>query len=59
MEIRHGEISFDDIQQEAFDLNKKADELYKTCQLPAKPDLVLINNIKTELLLDAISRTNV
>jgi len=50
MEIRDGLWTFEQVIELSDKLNAQADELYKTCTLPNKPNYDLINKIRLEIL---------
>lgn len=50
MDIRNGVFTFDQILEEADALNAKADELYKTCTLPKKPNSEKIDGVLINIL---------
>lgn len=56
MEIRMGNVSFDDVQQECKDLKTKGDELYAKNSLPNEINYKKIDNVKKELLIQAFNR---
>lgn len=56
MEIRMGNVSFEDVQQECQDLKKKGDELYAKNPLPKDVDRVKVDAVKKELLLQTFNR---
>lgn len=50
MNIRNGKFTFNEIEAEAKELNKSADEAYKTSTLPKKPNLDKINNLRMDII---------
>ena len=50
MDIRNGVFKFEEIEAEANELNKSADEAYKTSTLPKKPNLEKINALRMDIL---------
>lgn len=54
MNIRNGNVKFDDILQQAKELNEKADQLYKLNPLKQEPNHEIIDTLKLDLLMNAI-----
>jgi len=50
MEIRNGLWTFEQVIELADKLNARADELYKTCKLPALPNRELVNKLRIDIL---------
>jgi predicted nucleotidyltransferase len=56
MEIRLGNVSFDDVLQEANDLREKGNQLYAENPLQVEPNMSIINPVLEELLLSTIRK---
>ena len=50
MDIRNGVFTFEQIEAEANELNKNADEAYKISTLAKKPNLEKINALRMDIL---------